>query len=91
MHPRSDNKSKATDNEKLTLLDSFHKRKYYKANKKAKSLIEKYPGDPFAYKNLSLVYNAVGKNKEALLLLQENYRVRSNGCRSIYAARTNFI
>ena len=66
LHPRSDNKSKATDNEKLTLLDSFHKRKYYKANKKAKSLIEKYPGDPFAYKNLSLVYNAVGKNKEAL-------------------------
>ena len=67
LQPRSNiNKSKATDNEKFTLLDSFNKRKYYKADKKAKSLIEKYPGDPFSYKILSLVYNVLGKNMEAL-------------------------
>ena len=67
LHPKSNtNILKASENEKNKLLDSFEKRKYYKANKKAKSLIEKYPSDPFAYKILSLVYNAVGQKMEAL-------------------------
>mgnify|MGYP003344345668 CR=1 FL=1 len=53
LHPKSNtNILKASENEKIKLLDSFQKRKYYKADKKAKSLIEKYPGDPFAYKKI---------------------------------------